>query len=67
MTSWVWSSGSLRSLSELEAEQHLLGVGQVADHAAQRRRQLLDQRRRREDLVLLGQLGCSRTSMISSS
>ena len=44
-------------MSELEAEEHFLGVGEVADDAPQRRRQLLDQRRRRQNLVLFGQLG----------
>ena len=41
---------------QLEAEQHFLGVGEVADDAPQGRRQLLDQRGRRENLVLLGEL-----------
>jgi hypothetical protein len=42
---------------QLEAEEHLLLVREVADHAAQRRRQLFDQRGRGEDPIILGDLG----------
>jgi hypothetical protein len=42
--------------AELETEQHLLLVGEVADDLTQRWRQLLDQSGRREDLVVLGEL-----------
>ena len=40
----------------LEPEQHLVLVGEIADDAPQWRRQLFDERRRREDLVILGDL-----------
>jgi hypothetical protein len=43
--------------ANFEAEQHLLFVGEITDHTAQRRRELLDERRRREDSVVLGALG----------
>jgi hypothetical protein len=49
----VWG-GCVRP--DLEAQQHLVLVRQVADHAPQRRREPLDQRRRREDLVVLRRL-----------
>jgi hypothetical protein len=49
----VWSR---RFRPHLEAEQHLVLVGQIADHASQRRRKPLDERRRRENLVVLGRL-----------
>jgi hypothetical protein len=45
--------GRRQNLPQLQTEQHLLGVGQIADDAPQRRRELFDQRRRREDLVFL--------------
>ena len=44
-------------MSELEAEEDFLGVGEIADDAAEGRRELLDERRRGEDPVLLGELG----------
>ena len=40
---------------EVQPEQHPLRVGHVADDPAQRQRQLLDQRRRRDDLLALRQ------------
>jgi hypothetical protein len=43
-------------LMKFEAKQDFFFVGQVADHLSKGRRQLLDQRRRGEDLVVLGEL-----------
>ena len=40
-----------------ESEQHLLLVGEVADHPPQRQRQRFDEGRRREDLFVLGHIG----------
>jgi hypothetical protein len=46
-----------RSLrSNLQTEQDFLGVGEIADHTTEWRRQLFDQRRRRENLLILGEL-----------
>jgi hypothetical protein len=42
---------------QVEADQDPLGVREVADDAADRLGQLLDDRRRRQDLLVLGQLG----------
>ena len=41
----------------MKTEQNLFLVGQIADHSAEGRWQLLDQRRRGEDLVGFGLLG----------
>jgi hypothetical protein len=43
-------------LMKLEAEQHLLLVGEVPDDLSERWRELLDQCRRREDLVVFREL-----------
>jgi len=39
---------------EVQAHQDFLGIRQVADDAPQRLGELLDQRRRRDDLLPLG-------------
>jgi hypothetical protein len=49
----------LRPLSagpHIEPQQHFVVIGQVPDHPPERRRQLLDQGRRGQDPVVLGQL-----------
>ena len=43
--------------SHLEAEEDFLLFGEIADDSPQRQRQLLDQRRRSENLLVLGSLG----------
>ena len=42
---------------DLQSEQHLVLVGEVADHAAQRRRKLFDERRRCEDAIRFRNVG----------
>ena len=42
---------------EIQAEQHAFGIREVADDPPDRRRQFLDHHRRRQDLLVLGQLG----------
>src|SRR4029453_7477170 len=37
--------------NEIESEQHALAIRHVADDSAHRQRQLLDERRRRDDLL----------------
>jgi hypothetical protein len=49
---FTWSQGR----GHLEAEQHLVLVGEVTDDAAQRGRQPFDQGGRRENAVVLGGL-----------
>src|SRR6185503_9058836 len=39
--------------NEIESEQHALAIRQVTDDPAHRQRQLLDERRRRDDLLTL--------------
>ena len=53
----VSDGGSAAVGANLESEQHFVLVGQIADHAAQRRRQLLDERRRCENAIGFRDLG----------
>src|SRR5688500_3392985 len=48
---WISLIAALLRALEVEAEQDPVGAGHVPDHPAQREGQLLDQRRRREDLL----------------